>query len=228
MPVDVRVNNAATADSSGASPDGTAAFPLNITGGAATTAKATAAVPAYIEGSSNPLSQTLWGALRVGGPVPTGTAGAWNPLPMGARARSTLPVTLANNVIGDIVATLAGVICTFLYSPPDLSWQAVAPASGIVSSTTAVVLNAAGAAGVRNYLTRLQIACDTLSAVTEIVILDGVSIIWRSKLQTAAMPSDAIMFDPPLRGTAATSMSVQLLTSVTGGVYVNAQGFLAP
>lgn len=108
-------------------------------------------------------------------------------------------------------------------------WQYAAAAGGIVSSTADVALKAAGAAGVRNFLSSITINHDTLSAVSECVIKDGATVIWRGKLQTAATDvangAGTIRFNPPLRGTAATAMNFALLTSVTGGVFVNAQGY---
>lgn len=106
------------------------------------------------------------------------------------------------------------------------SWSFASAASGIVSSTADVVLKTSAGAGVRNYLKTLTVTHDTLSAATEIVIKDGATIIWRGKLQTAATDfQTSITFDPPLKGTANTALNVALLTSVTGGVYVNASGF---
>lgn len=106
-------------------------------------------------------------------------------------------------------------------------WNYAAAAGGIVSSTADVAIAAARGAGVRNYLKSLTVSHDTLSAATELVIKDGAStVIYRGKLQTAAVEGGSeVIFDPPLRGTANTAMNVALLTSVTGGVYVNATGY---
>lgn len=108
-------------------------------------------------------------------------------------------------------------------------WGYAAATGGIVSSVADVALKAAAGAGVRNYIKSLTIAHDVLSAVTECVVKDGATVIWRGKLQTAAVDSAAgsgtIIFDPPLRGTANTALNFALLTSVTGGVFVNAQGY---
>lgn len=108
-------------------------------------------------------------------------------------------------------------------------WNYAAAASGIVASTAGVTVKTAAGAGVRNYLSSLQLACDTLGAATEFVVRDGASgtVLWRTKLQTAAMAPQTYNFDPPLRGTANTLLEVATLTAVTGGVYVNAQGFTA-
>jgi hypothetical protein len=108
-------------------------------------------------------------------------------------------------------------------------WNFAGIAGGIVSSTADTALKAAAGAGVRNYLKSLAINHDTLSAVTECVVKDGAAIIWRGKLQTPVVDSaagaGAIIFDPPLRGTANTALNFALLTSVTGGVFINAQGY---
>lgn len=114
-------------------------------------------------------------------------------------------------------------------APSSTFWQYAAAAGGIVSSTVDVALKAAGGAGVRNYISAMTINHDTLSAVTECVVKDGATVIWRGKLQTTATDvangAGTIKFDPPLRGTANTALNFALLTSVTGGVFVNAQGY---
>lgn len=108
-------------------------------------------------------------------------------------------------------------------------WSYAGTAGGIASSTADVAIKTAAGASVRNYLKSLSICHDTLSAVTECVVKDGSTIIWRGKLQTTAIDASGgagtIIFDPPLRGTANTALNFALLTSVTGGVFVNAQGY---
>jgi hypothetical protein len=107
-------------------------------------------------------------------------------------------------------------------------WNYAGIAGGIVSSTADVAVKAAAGAGVRNYLKTLTLAHDALGAATEIVVKDGSTIIWRGKLQTAAVDScqaASLEFDPPLKGSANTALNVALLTSTTGGVFVNATGF---
>ncbi|WDA36403.1 hypothetical protein [Sphingobium sp. YC-XJ3] len=105
-------------------------------------------------------------------------------------------------------------------------WTYAAVAGGIVSSTADVVLKAAAGAGVRNFLKTLNISHDALGGATEIVVKDGATVVWRGKLQTTANEGlSEINFDPPLKGSANTALNVALLTSVTGGVFVNATGF---
>lgn len=108
-------------------------------------------------------------------------------------------------------------------------WSFAAATGGIVNTTTAVTIKAAAGASVRNYLCSVQIAHDTLGAATELAIRDGAAgtVLWRGKLQTTLQDAspDTINFYPCLRGTANTLMEAVTLTAVTGGVFVNAQGY---
>lgn len=125
-------------------------------------------------------------------------------------------------------AYMPGVVA--MVAPPHDTWSYAAGASGIVNTTTAVTIAAAGTGSERNYLRTLTIDTDALGAATELVVRDGAAgtVLWRGKLQTSALQGRTITFDPPLRGTANTLMEVATLTaSVTGGVYVNASGFRA-
>lgn len=108
-------------------------------------------------------------------------------------------------------------------------WQYAAVTGGIVSSTADVAVKAAAGAGVRNYVCTIDISHDVLSAASEIVAKDGSTVIWRGKLQTPAIDVGAgagkITFTPCLRGTANTAVNVAMITSATGGVFVNASGY---
>jgi len=106
-------------------------------------------------------------------------------------------------------------------------WKYAAATTGIVNSTTAVTI-APAVAGLANYLTGIQINTDTLGAATELAVRDGAggTVLWRCKLQTAALPPLDIEFVSPIKGTVGNLLEVVTLTaSVTGGVFVNAQGY---
>ncbi len=108
--------------------------------------------------------------------------------------------------------------------------QYAAAASGISNTTTAVTMFAAAGGSLRNYITGLQIMSDALGAATELAIRDGAggTVIWRSKIGTGGQAIINITFPVPLKGTANTLLEVVTLTaSVTGAVYINAQGFTA-
>jgi hypothetical protein len=148
-----------------------------------------------------------------------------------AQLDDTSPTTITENQFGNLRMAPNRSLLVYPNASPADSWSYAAAASGIVNSTTAVTIKTAAAAGIRNYLKSLDIATDTLGAATELAIRDGAAgtVLWRGKLGTAALPQNSILFDPPLRGTAATLMEVVTLTaSVTGAVYINAHGFTGP
>jgi hypothetical protein len=110
-------------------------------------------------------------------------------------------------------------------------WRYAAAAGGITNSTTAVTIKTAAGAGLRNYITGLQLMADPLTTATEVAIRDGAAgtVIWRTKVPTGGLPTVLVDFDVPLVGTANTLLEVVTLTASGGGsVYVNAQGFAAP
>lgn len=116
------------------------------------------------------------------------------------------------------------------YALPASDWNYAAATGGIVNTTTAVTIKAAAGASVRNYITSIQVQTATLGGATELAIRDGAAgtVLWRTQLQTTAMPLVTIVFPTPLKSTANTLLEVVTLTAVTGGVFVNAQGYTAP
>ncbi|WBV43523.1 hypothetical protein [Pseudoroseomonas cervicalis] len=112
------------------------------------------------------------------------------------------------------------------YAIPEADWQYAAAAGGITTSTD-VVLKAAAAAGIRNYVTSIDIRNAHATVATEVVIKDGATVIWRQLLPAAMLAPVEITFPTPLKGSAATALNLACVT--TGAqVYVNAQGFSAP
>lgn len=116
---------------------------------------------------------------------------------------------------------------------PVKNWSYAAAASGIVNTTTAVTIKAAETANVsggtvyKNQVRSLQVAHATLGAATELAIRDGAggTVLWRMTLGTVANENIGVWFDPPLQGSSAL-LEVVTLTAVTGGVHVNAQGYV--
>lgn len=152
------------------------------------------------------------------------TSGAVPVLAATGYSANPVAVTTARGV--DLLATLIGALVTKPYAIPEADWQFAAAAGGIIN-TTDVVLRAAAAAGIRNYVTSIDIRNAHATVATEVVIKDGATVIWRQLLPAAMAAPVEITFPTPLRGTAATAMNVACIT--TGAqVYVNAQGFAAP
>lgn len=106
-------------------------------------------------------------------------------------------------------------------------WAYAAAASGIAATTTAVTVQAAAGAGRRNYVTNMQLSHATLGNVTEFCIRDGAggTVLHRMTLATTANENMTLLFDPPLRGSYNTLIEIVTLTSATGGVYCNLQGY---
>lgn len=167
-----------------------------------------------------------------GGQTAHSAASTGNPLRVGGRVNTAVDTTLIAGDASDIFITSGGSLAVKPYSVPEVDWTYAAASGGITNTTTAVTIKTAAAAGVRNYITGLQIESDALGAATEVVIRDGAAgtVIWRTKIGTAGVTGGiSVTFPTPLKGTAATLLEVATLTaSVTGSVYINAQGFTAP
>lgn len=176
-------------------------------------------------GTSQRKSVTVGGSLpAIVGQTAHDSAVTGNPVRVGARALSALLATVATGDVHDLVSTLNGALINKPYSIPEADWQYAAAAGGIVN-TTDVVLKAAGAAGIRNYLTRLDVRNGSATA-TEFVIKDGSTVIWRQALPASMSVPVSIEFPTPLRGTAATALNAACITT-GAAVFVNAGGYSA-
>lgn len=148
------------------------------------------------------------------------------PLPIAYRAANANPTAMSANA--DTVGALATMIGALIQKPfaiPESDWQYAAAAGGIVN-TTDVAVKAAAAAGIRNYVTALQLR-NANAVATEFVVKDGATIIWRTHLPANMTGSMEVEFPTPLKGTAATAVNVACIT--TGAqVYCNVQGYIAP
>lgn len=173
----------------------------------------------------NGVSVTVANPLPIGGNTANDAAVSGNPLVIAGRGKSTTPTNVsADNDTVYLMTTLSGTLVNRPYSPPELDWQFAVPSAKI--DTTDSVLKAAGAAGVRNYVTAIQMI-NTNAVATEVVVKDGATVIWRGFLQASMLDTIAIQFPTPLKGTAATAMNFACITT-GANVYVNAQGYQAP
>jgi hypothetical protein len=173
------------------------------------------------------------GLTYIGGGIsPEGGGANTGPIAVGLEGRTSSKTSVTNGTLVRSIATVDGRQVIRLNSIPENEWVYAAASGGIANTTTAVTLVAAQAAGIRNYLTSLQLSSDALGAATEIAIRDGAggAVLWRGKIGMAGITGvSTIQFSDPLKSTAATLLEVVTLTaSVTGGVYVNAQGYIAP
>ena len=100
---------------------------------------------------------------------------------------------------------------------------AYASPTGGITVTADTPIFAAGAAGIRNYITGIWFK-NTSATASEVVIKDGAAtVLWRGHLSAAMTFGEVVSFNPPLKGTAATAMNVAL-AAITATI-VSAQGY---
>lgn len=178
-----------------------------------------------------PTTTTPIGQVVAVGPVAhDGARGTSAPVVNGARAVSAAYTTVATGDVADLISTLQGVLVTRPWQIPELEWSYAAAPSGIVNTTTAVTFRAAAGAGLRSYVTGVQIMSEALTNATELAIRDGAggTVLWRTRIPTGGLPTMNVVFNNPLKSTANTLLEVVTLSaSGAGAVYFNAQGFTA-
>lgn len=159
------------------------------------------------------------------------SAASGNPVQAGGVVYTAAGSAVSNGSNARLGMTAARQLITKEFSPSETQWAYPAAAGGISNTTTAVTMQAAGAASVRNFVTACQLSSDALGAATELAIRDGAAgtVLWRTKIGTAGLVGgENIIFPSPLKGSAATLLEVVTLTaSITGAVYINCQGYQA-
>ena len=151
-------------------------------------------------------------------------AAVGNPVGIGARAANVNQAAMS--ATGDLVhlmATMIGALVQKPYSIPEADWSYTGAA---VTNTTDVVLAAAAGAGIRRYITAIQLK-NTNATATEVVIKDGATVIWRLLLPANMATADTIAFPSPLKSTANAALNFACITT-GASVYVAAQGYTAP
>lgn len=162
----------------------------------------------------------------VGSTAHDGVGSAVNPVKIGGTAVNVNPAVVSTTGdITNLIATMLGVQITKPYSIPEAEFSF--SCSAAIVNTTDVVIKAAGAAGIRNYITSFQIHNTHATVATEVVLKDGTTVIWRG-YAPANMPKPiTITLNNPLKGTAAVALNFACITT-GANVYVNAQGYQAP
>lgn len=144
----------------------------------------------------------------------------------GFNARSTDPTAVASADATQGLATLLGKQVVYPHAIPAASWAYAGPSGGITDTSEDTVLAAPGA-GVRAYLTSLQIINADATVATAVSILDGSggTVLWRG-YAAAVGGGISAQFPVPIRFTANTAIIVVCATT-SSETYVNAQGFTA-
>lgn len=121
-------------------------------------------------------------------------------------------------------AALPDVRAEHPHAVPADHFQFAGPVGGTVDAVDLVVA-AARAAGIRNYLAGIQYL-NTSAVASEIVVKDGSTVIWRGMAPASMTSLATVRFSVPLKGTAATAMNVAMVTTLTA-TRISAQGFTA-
>lgn len=185
------------------------------------------------QGGAAPMPVMFQSAQPISGSVTaTGVAGAGahsaaasgNPVQTGGVVATAVSTAEVAGDLCRVTMTTGGQQLVKLGGLPETDWQYAAASGGIVN-TTDVAAKAAGAAGVRNYVTGCSLSNNSATA-TEFVIKDGATVIWRVHCP-ANMPNTPFTFPTPLRGTAASIINIACITTAAA-VYANLQGYQAP
>lgn len=189
--------------------------PLNVTGNGAAATALRVTVANDSTGVIAAAGQTAHDAVMAG-----------NPIVVAGEARSSDPTAVASGDVSRVMTTLLGKQLTLPFALPASTWSYAAASGGIVN-TTGVTAKAAAGAGIRNYITSVQVINGHASTDTDVQIRDGAAgtVLWRG-FAKAGGGGISCKCDPPLRGSANTL--VEIACGTTGSaVYVNLQGFIA-
>lgn len=173
-------------------------------------------------GGSNALNGGTAGSVGIGGLAADSAASSGNPVLTAGRVRAAVDTTFAANDAMALTGTTGMQLLVKPYGLPETDWQF----SSAITNNTATAARTAGAAGVRNYTTALQYQ-NTSATASDIQILDGATVLWRGHAPANMALPASIQWPTPLRGTAATALNVQLVTTGTNTL-VNLQGYQAP
>lgn len=167
---------------------------------------------------------TVAGSVTVFGSAAHDAVISGSPIRIAGRAVSANYTTVATGDVADFVTTLVGAQIVKPFSIPEADFQFACTTP--VINTTDVVLKAAGAAGIRNYVTSFQIQ-NTNAVPTEVVIKDGATVVWRGYCPASMSVAATVTLNTPLKGSAATALNFACITTAAN-VYVNVQGYQAP
>jgi hypothetical protein len=157
-----------------------------------------------------------------GGGVAEDAATSASPIIIGGVVRTAnTPTTLVSGDACRATMTNGGAITVKPFAVPETDWQY----NAILTTTTPVAAKAAGIAGIRNYVTGLQYQ-NTSAIPSDIIILDGVTVLFKVNAAASMTLPGIISFNTPLRGGAANALNLNCGTA-GANIYTNIQGYQA-
>jgi len=144
-----------------------------------------------------------------------------NPVKIGAKAASSEPSAVsASGDIINLITDMVGKLIVLPYANPE---NFVNGTTAAITDTTSTSVIASAGGSLRNYVTDLTVTNSHATVGTFVKILDGSTIIWEG--YAAALGGGfAKSFTIPLRGTAATAVNAQCVTT-GANVIVSAAGY---
>lgn len=160
-------------------------------------------------------------ATGVAGAVAHDAAISGYPVRLGARALNANYTAVSTGDTADLISSLVGALIVRANSIPEQSVNA----SISVSNTSDNALFASQGAGIRTYITSMQIQ-NTGASATQFSLKDGSTAKLVVSLPASMAQPLVLMFQDPILMTAATAVNVACDSAST--VLVNAQGYKAP
>lgn len=201
--------------------DSTGVLSIDDNGGSITVDGTVTANPA--SGTITTVSTVTALTTLTGGGVAHDGADAGNPIKTGARA-TTADITAV--AAADRTDTLSDTIGYGLVRPYALHENLTQGATAAITGTASTEVIAAGAAGVRNYITSLTVINSHATVSTVVEIRDGAATVIHRGYALAAGGGYVVTFPTPLRGTAATAINAFAITTGSN-VYVSGSGYRA-
>lgn len=93
-----------------------------------------------------------------------------SPVRLAGRALTANYTAVSTGDTADLVTTLAGALVNKPFSIPDLDFMFAAPKGGILNTATPLQVKEAAAAGIRNYLTALDLFSEALTSAAELEV----------------------------------------------------------
>lgn len=203
-------------------------FLAATTGSATVTARVSSTDSTLAIDTPIPAGTAAIGSVISNGASANGAAPSGNPVLQAGITRSTLPgAAVANNLTQTMIMSGDAQQVVHLNGDPANEWQATSGITALATNTSTAA-KAAGAAGVRNYVTDIHVTNTSATVSTTFSVLDGATVIWTTFLPATTAALQQVIVDhtfvTPLKGTAATALNVQCGTTAAS-VFYNVGGF---
>ena len=161
---------------------------------------------------------TITGTVQ--GTVASGATAATNPVGIGGLAQTSNPTAVTSGQAVRTLHTALGAVVNKPFSIPELDWSY----TGIITTTTQTAMKAAAGAGVKNYLTGIQLQ-NTSATATTVIVQDGSTTKWQVSLPASMATPVDYLFLSPIQTTGNAALNITM--GAVANVYVNAQGYAA-